>query len=313
MSIEVNVENFVRAETARMFDGSLAQAGGLNRWAHLREPVPLDRQTVIRMNRDTLYSVAVVDIGNGASITIPDPGDRYCSVMVVNEDHHINRVLRGPGTHELTVDEYDTRFVSLSVRIFVDPDDPEDVARVNELQDALRLDARSDGPYAHPDYDQASLDHTRTLLLQLFEGIRDTRRTFGSAADVDPVRHLLATASGWGGLPESEAFYVTETEPRRPRHERIVFHDVPVDAFWSFTVYNADGFFETNPADRYSYNSVTAIPEGDGSVVIDLDTEDRGYTNHLFVMDGWNYVIRLYRPRPEVLDGRWTPPVPEQS
>ena len=28
-------------------------------------------------------------------------------------------------------------------------------------------------------------------------------------------------------------------------------------------------------------------------------------------MDGWNYAIRLYRPRPEVLDGSWVPPVPE--
>jgi len=28
-------------------------------------------------------------------------------------------------------------------------------------------------------------------------------------------------------------------------------------------------------------------------------------------MPGWNYVLRLYRPRPSVLDGTWTAPRPE--
>ena len=49
----VNVDTFVRAETARMIDGILAQSGGVNACIHMRGPAPLDRQTVIRMNRDT--------------------------------------------------------------------------------------------------------------------------------------------------------------------------------------------------------------------------------------------------------------------
>src|SRR6056297_2338322 len=111
----VNVDNFARAETARMFDGILAQSGAINRFGHLRGPVPLDQQAVIRMNRDTLYSAAVVDIGEGAGLEIPDVGDRYLSVQVTNEDHFVNRVLREPGRHELTVEEYGTRFVQPSV------------------------------------------------------------------------------------------------------------------------------------------------------------------------------------------------------
>ena len=104
MSEIVNVDNFVRAETARMFDGTLAQTGGINRWVHLRGPVPLDQQVVIRMNRDTLYSAAIVDISEGAVLEIPDVGDRYLSVQMTNEDHLVNRVLREPGRHELTVE-----------------------------------------------------------------------------------------------------------------------------------------------------------------------------------------------------------------
>ena len=55
----VTADNFVRAESNRMLVGLQAQAGGGNRSRHLREPASLDEQTVIRMNRDTLYSMPV--------------------------------------------------------------------------------------------------------------------------------------------------------------------------------------------------------------------------------------------------------------
>ena len=57
----VNVDNFARAESNRMLAGLLA-GSGVDGWNHFREPAPLDNQTVIRMNRDTLYSGFVADI-----------------------------------------------------------------------------------------------------------------------------------------------------------------------------------------------------------------------------------------------------------
>jgi hypothetical protein len=118
--VKVNVDNFPRAETAAQFDRTLQLTGGVNRFVHLREPTPLDKQNVIRMNRDTLYSGAIVDISKGAILTVPDAGKRYLSVMVVNEDHYVNRVIHQPGEHELTVSEFETPYVNLSVRILVD-------------------------------------------------------------------------------------------------------------------------------------------------------------------------------------------------
>jgi hypothetical protein len=73
----VNVDNFGRAETNRMFAAILADSGGVNRWMHNRGPTSLDHQPVIRMNRDTLYSGAIVNITGGATLTIPDSGGRY--------------------------------------------------------------------------------------------------------------------------------------------------------------------------------------------------------------------------------------------
>ncbi len=307
----VNVDNFVRAETARMFDGTLVQSGGVNQFVHLREPTPVDRQTVIRMNRDTLYSAVIADISQGATLTIPEIGDRYLSAMVVNEDHFVKRVLHEPGVHQLTLDEYDTPFVGVTVRTFVDPDDQADVATVNGIQDRLALDAAASRPYNHPDYDTASLDATRAALLQLSESLPDTARTFGAPAEVDPVRHLIGTAYGWGGLPESEAFYLVKSAPQPVGHYRITFRDVPVDGFWSLTVYNRDGFLEPNEYASWSINNVTAVADEDGSVTVDLAPKPNGFRNHLYIMDGWNYTIRLYRPRPEILDGQWVAPEPE--
>jgi hypothetical protein len=92
MPVGVNVDNFREAETARMFDSFLALTGGVNRWFHYRTPTPVDNQPVIGMNRDTLYSTAVVDISQGATLTMPETRGRYMSVMAVNGDRYINRV-----------------------------------------------------------------------------------------------------------------------------------------------------------------------------------------------------------------------------
>ena len=99
MATLVNVDNFARAETDRMF-AALAR-GGVNHLTHHREPATIEDQPVIRQNRDTLYSSAIVDISQGATLSIPEPGDRYLSVMIVNNDHYINEVLHDAGEHEL--------------------------------------------------------------------------------------------------------------------------------------------------------------------------------------------------------------------
>ena len=300
----VNVENFVRAETAAQFDRIVEIAGGVNRFFHLREPAPLDKQTVIRMNRDTIYSSALVDISEGATLTVPDAGDRYMSIMVVNEDHYLNKVIHEPGEHELTVDEFGTPYVVLAVRTLVDASDPADIAKANALQDQLEIKAASAKPYTHPDYDQESYKTTYEALLVLSRGVADAGATFGRKEDVDQIRHLLGTAWGWGGLPEEEAYYLN-VEPNLPVGAyQLTFRDVPVDAFWSVTVYNKEGFIDPNDQDAYSVNSLIGTPNEDGSYTIHFGG-DPGSTNHLPIAEGWNYTVRFYQPRKEILDGSW--------
>lgn len=310
MTIRVNVDNFVRAESHRMFSDNQDLAGGVGKFRHNRTPARIDEQTVIRLNRDTLYSFAVVDLAQPARLTLPDANGRYLSAMVVNEDHYINRVTHEPGEHVLSSDEHGSRYVFVAVRILVNPDDPGDVAAVARLQDGLAIDAVAQESFVMPDYDTESLDSTRKALLELARGLNRFDRAFGAREDVDPVRHLIGCAAGWGGLPSSEAAYIGVDPGVPPGDYELVFAEVPVDAFWSVSVYNARGYFEPNEKGLYTVNSVTGRRNDDGSVTVRFVATDEGElpANAIVTPSGWNYLIRLYRPRAEIAEGRWSPP-----
>lgn len=307
--IPVTTDNFVRAATDIEFGKYLALAGGINNLLHIREPTPIDQQPTIRMNRDTLYSMAVIDISEGATLTLPDGGDRYISAQIVNQDHYMNEVFLGAGTYQLDLETFDTPFVVLIVRLLVDAGDPEDIAEVSALQDKIVLEANSSKHFIQPNYDKESFDGVLQATLALSRFSTDSRYTFGPKSVVDPIRHFLGAAFGWGGLPEDAAFYLT-VEPNRPVGEYMINvpADVPVDAFWSISVYNKDGFFEKNDTGNYNVNSVSGVQNEDGSMTVHLGgcTDER--VNCIPLPEGWNYAVRLYEPGPEVLDGSWTFP-----
>jgi len=307
----VNVDNFVRAETAAQFDRFMKTAGGMNKFAHNREPTPLDKQSVIRMNRDTLYSFAIVDISKGATLALPDSGDRYMSVMVVNEDQYINEVFHEGGTYKLTMKVHNTPFVLLAGRTLADPSDPADIKAANALQDQMMIEAGSEKPYTHPNYDQKSYEATYKPLLELSAGITDTMHMFGKRDEVTQVRYVIGAAFGWGGLPTYEAVYETKNEPRSVEEFQLSVKDVPVDGFWSISIYNRDGYFEKNEFDSYSINSVTAKPNDDGSFTVNFGGCADERINCLYVMDGWNYAVRLYQPHKEIQEGKWRFPEPQ--
>lgn len=311
--IPVNVLNFNRAETDLMFS-RLAGSAGLGGWNHTRGLESLGDQPVIRQNRDTLYSFAVIDVRENVTVTLPDTGDRYISVWVVNQDHYGPLTLHAPGERLLTRELVGTDYAALIARILVDPTSPEDVTEVNRLQDGLAIAGGGTGAFPLPEYDEQSQTETRAAILDLARGISKYDRAFGTKAEVDPILHLLGTASGWGGLPEYEATYVSFDEGLPVAEYRLRLVDVPVDAFWSVSLYNAAGYFEENVLGVNSINSITAIPDADGGVTIRFgrfNAHAKDVANALPIMPGWNYVLRLYRPHPSVLDGTWSAPRPE--
>lgn len=313
-AVPVTVDNFVRAESDLYFGSAIKDASGIGKFLHHREVTPIDKQPVIRMNRDTLYSAAAFDLDAGpVTITLPDAGKRFMSLLAINEDHYITAVSYG-GATTFSKDQVGTRYLVIAIRTFVDPNDPKDVEQVHALQDAIKIDQPGGpGKFEVPNWDAASQKKVRDALLVLATTMPDFNKAFGSKEQVDAVRHLVATAAAWGGNPDKDATYLNITPAGNDGQKTYALKvkDVPVDGFWSVSLYNADGFFQMNEYDAYSLNNVTAKTGEDGSIAIQFGGCDGKIPNCLPIMKGWNYTVRLYRPRAEILDGKWSFPEPE--
>jgi len=309
-AVPVGVENFVRAESD-LYMGKMVKDGSLGQFIHSRQPVVIDNQNVIRMNRDTLYSEAVFDLDAGpVTITLPDAGKRFMSTMVVSADHYVPAVFYGAGSHVLTKENVGTRYVFVALRTLVDPADPKDIEQVHKLQDAIKVSQAGAGKFEVPNWDQVSQTKVREALFVLGATIPDYNKSFGTKETVDPIHHLIGTATGWGGNPAKDAIYLSGAVPNNDG--TVVYTlkvgDVPVDSFWSVSVYNADGYFQKNPYDAYSLNNLTAKKSDDGSIVIQFGGCDGKVVNCLPTVPGWNYTVRLYQPRAEILSGQWSFP-----
>lgn len=306
-AVLVNPENFTRAESDLYFAGTVRN-GGFGKFDHTREPAPLDKQTVIRLNRDTLYSAGVFDLDAGdVTITLPEAGRRFMSMQVIDEDQYTYGVFYDPGPVTLSREAVGTRYVIVAVRTLVDPNDPADMAEAHALQDAISAKQASAGRFEIPVWDKASQDKVRGALLVLATTMPDTNRMYGRRGEVDPVRFLIGAANGWGANPPRDALYlnVVPRENDGKTVYRLTAKDVPVAGFWSVSVYNADGYFEPNSLNAYTLNNITAAKDADGSITIQFGGCDGGAPNCLPISAGWNYMVRLYRPSPSILDGSW--------
>jgi hypothetical protein len=276
---------------------------------HQREPIPIEHQPVIRGNRDTLYSSGVFDLDAGpVTVTLPEHGSRYMSLMMINQDEYCSMLVYDARPVTFSKDQVGTHYAMIGVRTLFAPGDPKDHDAAHRLQDAIKVEQPGGpGKFEVPKWDQASRDKLRAALVTLGETVPDSRRMFGSPQQVDPVLHLIGAAMAWGGNNEKDALYLNRNPAANDGKtvHRLVVKDVPVDGFWSISVYNAEGYFQKNDRDGYSINNLTAKKDVDGSVVIQFGGDPGSTANVLPIVPGWNYMVRLYRPRSEILDGTW--------
>jgi hypothetical protein len=307
-TVPVTADNFNRAESHMYFNNSI-KGGGSGKFHPVRVILPIDHQTVIRGNRDTLYSSGVFDLDAGpVTVTLPDPGERFSSMIAIDEDQNAVETVYAPGTFTYTKEKVGTRYVLLGVRNFVDPNDPKDLDKVHALQDAITSEQKGTGTFEFPNWDPVSQKKVRDALLVLAATIPDTKGMFGPRGKVDPIRHLIGSATGWGGNAPEDAFYLTVVPPRndgKTVHKLTIKGEIPVNAFWSISVYGADGYFHKNDRNSYTLNGTTAKKDADGSITIQFGGCDGKAANCIPITPGWNYWVRFYRPRQEILDGTW--------
>ena len=215
-TVPVTIDTFVRAETDTTIK-KIVGIAGLNTFFHLRGLVPIDKQEVIRMNRDTLYSSAVLDLSKPATVIMPETGGRYQSLHVINQDHY-SFAKTQPGMYTLTKEEVGSRYAYLIVRTFIDAADPEDIKVANTIQDQLKVEGGGSGPLDIPNWNTEQMLMARDALNTLAKLGGSNEGAFGTKEETDPIKHLLFAAAGWGGLPLKNTFAEIGTVQKKRWH-----------------------------------------------------------------------------------------------
>lgn len=303
--VKVDRENYPLVETHRQMALTQVRAGAVNTWQHKREVPPVDNQPVIRMNRDTLYSMAIVDASKGATVTLPKTGGRYISLMYLDENHRVYDMVTEPGAHGIPA--YSDHMYAL-VRIGVQSGDEEDLAEIHRLQDEIKLTAVSNAAFEPIEYDEASLQETHHSILKDFakSGILDTEKMFGTEDYVDHDRYIMGTAIGWGGATWKDNIYQFSKFFEGEECQTTTFDDPKNEGgFWSITVYDKDGFMFNDVA---NINSNVAEPNADGTFTVSFGCE--GGINNIPIKNDtgvWNAAMRQYTPSQAVIDGKIVP------
>ena len=298
----VTPETYIRAEVDMAFSQFQKNAGSdVNRFYYIRKPTPLDAQVVVRMNLDTLYAGAVVDTEGGATLTIPEFDDgRYWSVLVIDNDHYAPVVYYEPGTYDLPDH---TKYVALIQRIQVmDPADPADIATINRMQNQFVIEAASNDLFPAPAWDTESMLALRAGYETEFQAFDQYEADWmGPRGAVNEQTRHLAVAGAWGLFPEKDAVYINYAGPPSPDACYTATYEVPPnDAFWSITVYGADGFMKSENA---IVNDRNVTLNGDGTFTVHYGAAEHcgDQPNRVDITEGWNFLMRIYRPGEAVL------------
>ena len=312
--VKVTADNYVRAETDVQMKGYVATMDCFGKFNHNRTHYAIDNQVTVRGNLDTIYSFGVFDLTSPLTITMPEPEGRYQSLMLLNQDHSIPPAIFGPTKKTFTVKNMGSRYAVLAVRTFADPNDPADMKAAHALQDAVKVEQAGIGKLELPNWDKQGVETLREALNVLNATMSDTSGYFGEKDKLDPIHHLLGTAFGWGGLPKEAAMYVNVVPEKNDGKTPYILtaRDVPVDGFWSVTLYDKESRMPINELNAYSFNNVTAKKADDGSITIHFGGDPKA-DNYLPIVEGWNYIVRLYQPKKEILDGSWIFPSPVEA
>lgn len=307
----ITAENYGLAESQVIFTSyvekiaTATNTSGLGVFMHNKKGADPKDRTVMRINFDTLYSFAILDLTEDATLIMPDTNGRYQTAWIISEEHYNPFAFNSAGTYTLTQENVGTRYVMVGIRTQANTADPEDVAQANSLQEQLVLKQADYGNYVASDqWEMSEMLAMRAKYEKLVkEKSIPVDVMFGKKGEIPLENHNCGTAVGWGGFTPEEAVYLFKYPSSNAAHS-LTLKDVPVNAFWSITVYDKDGYPQ---GDVYNINSAFATLNVDGSVTINFGGE-REAPNHMDIFEGWNYTLRMYQPTEEYFNGSWTQP-----
>jgi hypothetical protein len=298
--VPVTAENYVQAETDWNFAGQQAQAP-INTWTH-NDRVTEENQTIIRSNADVMYSLALVDVSEGATFSIPKRENGALQLIHYMDENHLTHgvIYAGESVSITPKDLTSGNYVYILARTQIS----DDMEESKTAQRAMVIDAKSAKPYQPKGFDVEEVEAFREkLIAEVYSGeafgedVLDASRAFGATFDdVDSKDYYYAAAVGWGGLPPQHAQYTAFVKGQGSDAEcqTITFPKPNLDyengGFFSLTTYNAESWIE---GDNFYIGHKRMKDNGDGSMTIDFNC-DTPYS--VTVGKGWNGTFRLYRP-----------------
>ena len=290
--IIVTQDNFAHAYTNMRFGAILKNTGGVNKFFAM--PVPSSdpaKQFVVRMNRDTPYSLSVIDMSSGeVYITVPKT-DRYVTIQVVDENHETQPMIYGSGRHKITAK---TDFAFVIVR-----------ALDGDIRKDLVIEAGSAKPFKAKLWDMKSFHAIDKAGNLDFGDGYDQSKAFGNTESGQTAyMNYVGVAGGWGGAMVEDNIYQTTKYLDANGCYEMTFTDPKDIYFWSATVYNGEGRMFNDKANLSSEMNVEK--NADGTITLRFGCE--GQANNLPIVEGnttgkFNVVIRHYGPSKMVSNG----------
>jgi len=296
--IKVDRSNYQQAEVARNFN-KWAAKGANNKLMHMTDVTPSGPAPTVRMNRDSLYSAAILDISSGnASITLPE-GDLYQSVLMVDTDGYAREFILEPGTHMVATD---TKFVWVLVRTGLE----KGLDEARRMQALVTVQGMGDDTYSSPEYDHESLAKVTRILVDEAIAEDDGDLYYGNyPGQVDETRRLRSTAAGFGGMNGTNMYKFVEAVDNNVCMQST-FPDPNATEFFSFTLYDTDGFLMDG---HTVINSRDMVANPDGTYTVSINCGDDAINNISAPADveTIGYAWRVYGASEEVENRSWGP------
>jgi len=296
----MTAKEFIQAES-RAFISNFIGRNGINNWFHFQALANKDDTWVVSPNNDTIYSIVAVNAKDGFTLVVPDVGERFVSVHILGENHMSPFYLYGGGTYKFTRDQFESDYLALGIRMGTDGT-PEDVKHiVNDLQPQYKiLHADSSDTMTRPDTEK--MLKVREAMIKEYDSLPDT---FGVMVDhtskvTDWEKFTYVTAGAWGLSPDHTAMYAPYSldNVKGGQCYTATYPAVPVDAFFSITVYGQDKFLMADHDNIVSSNQ-NAVVNKDGSFTViygNMDCKVKG-KNFLYTpQDNWSFLMRAYKP-----------------
>ncbi len=295
--------------------------GANNQFYHHRLPMEIDKQPAVLMNRDTLYSFAIIDASHGAKIHVPQGDGRYVSVHVMEHDHTTKNVFYGAGDYEIKPNST-TQFVVINIRTQVNPNDPADIKAANNLQNQYQITfpkGYTPKTFKMTDWNLQELK----ALKEKYAKIADTRgltKTMGARGAYPQEDVNVGAAVATGLLPDQDAWYSFKTYDVKKSQCYSATYQVPEMTnpklgFYSMTIYGDDLYLHTEEGSSLSNHEI--IPNKDGKTfTLHFGSKASCGTDAQNILtaptDNWTLAFRVYSPGKSVQNNEYKLPTPQQ-